>query len=157
MTGTIWTNKLKKRLKMTDNDHCEICTSVGSTILEDAEHVLGGCTDTRQRHDQIWQEILNMGKRWTLHTESWTPWFSTSLFKYNTYNTPLMLGNKGLTPKLFRTRVIADNTHINKPTLNSHVNEIIKFWRWAKKDAFINCMRDVTAGRDGPSLEAGQA
>jgi len=94
---------------------------------------------------------LKDGEKWTLNTESWTPWFTTSRFKYNTYNTPLMLGDKGLTPKLFRTRVVADNTHIIKPKLNSYINEIIKFWRWAKKDAFINRMRDLTAGRGEPS------
>lgn len=67
MTGTIWTNKLKKRLGMTENDTCEICPN---KPLEDAIHVLGDCADTRRRHNQIWQEILDIGIKGGLQTHN---------------------------------------------------------------------------------------
>ena len=153
MTGTIWTNKLKKRLAMQENDACEVCASVGISVVEDAEHVLGNCLDTKLRHDKIWKEIKDIGHKHSLHTESWTPWFNTSTFKHNAHNFPLAIGDKGLTPSSLRTLITTDNAHIPKPKLNIITNEIIDFWRWAKKDAFINRMKDVTAGRDEASLQ----
>ena len=141
MTGTIWTNKLKKRLRMTQDDNCMYCSLKGSDTIEDAAHILGNCPQTVAIHDHIWADICNIGRHKGLDIATWTPWFHTSTHPYESYNMPLTLGDKGLTPLQFRTRVTASNKHMHKTNLHRIVDKIISFWRWAKRDQFIQRMR----------------
>lgn len=65
LTGTIWTAKLKKRLKLQENDTCLLCATNTETHIEDAEHALGKCRWTQQRNDEVWEEIIQLGKNTT--------------------------------------------------------------------------------------------
>lgn len=114
LTGTIWTNKLKKRLKLTDDNNCPFCKHNSVNVLEDSNHVMGTCPNTIQRRNEAFAEILKLADKYTLNTTLIRPWFDSSTFKINTFDTPYALGNKGLTPKLFRYRIHLNNPKINK-------------------------------------------
>lgn len=146
LTGTVWTEKLKKRLKLTESDQCKVCGS-----LEDSRHALGTCADMLNRHDLAWKEILQIGTQNDLTTKEWTPWFSTTSFRHDTHNIPQHLGDKGLTPTSFRRRIMAADTHVQRPKKNLIINKIIRYWKWAQRTHFINRYREIKAGSDVPS------
>ena len=137
LTGTIWTAKLKKRLKMQETDICTLCNNDDESHIEDAEHALGKCKWTQQRNDEAWEEIIQLGKKYNMNTDTWMPWFHTSQHHSHSYDMPATLGDKGLTPTMFCTRIYNDNKHINKKILKKKIDKIIQFWRWATRTNYI--------------------
>lgn len=99
LTGTIWTNKLKKRLKMQDSDICEICSEDGNEIVEGHEHVLGECPYTRTKYDQCWEEIKGIVIKNDMNPNIIGPWFSNNRYTHKEWNMDRSLGDKGCIPK----------------------------------------------------------
>ena len=137
LTGTIWTAKLKHRLKMVESPDCLSCLSQDIHVIDDSEHTLGLCPAARKLNDDGWREILNIGKQHNIDTQDWMPWFHTTIHHDKAYSMPSSLGDKGLTPTHFRARVYAENRHIPKTKLKGMVDKIIQYWRWAVRNNYV--------------------
>ena len=99
---------------MTDGNSCKNCLANDATIMEDSAHALGECPAAKDHNNHTWKEIVQLRQKYKLHTATWIPWFHTNLHTHNNYNMSRHLGDKGLTPKQFRSRVYLENTHIPK-------------------------------------------
>ena len=137
LTGTMWTAKLKKRLRLTDTDECKLCATHGVSVIEDAAHTIGGCKSTQLLNDNVWKEIKLLGAKYKLHTENWMPWFSTTTHHSQAYAMPVHIGDKGLMPKEFSLRVYNENQHIPRRIIKIKLSKISRFWKWAVRTNYF--------------------
>jgi hypothetical protein len=127
LMGTIWTNKLKKRLGMVEDDSCDHCKfALDIQVQESAPHVLGDCIETMIKLDDLWDEVKNTLQQSGLEHSLITPWFNVSTERDFRWNFPVELGNKGLLPKQLRKRLKAENPHNSGNTINETIDSITR-------------------------------
>lgn len=146
MTGTIWTNTLKKRLKMdVEDENCTECKKVGVTAPEDHRHVLGLCRTTRTAYDIAWEGIQRI---WSLHGirgAGVCPWFHTTREDAEVWGLSLELGSKGLVPRELFTTIHKNQPDVDKDTIKAITGLTIKYWKF--------CVRAVYSNRNGAKID----
>lgn len=114
MTGTIWTNKRKKRYNLTEDDRCKFCSDImEERILDSHQHVLGECILTRELNGQLWANLKQFWNKNKIRSENILPWFSTSDYDQYAWNLPEEMGNKGLIPCNLRQKIRRENKGLN--------------------------------------------
>jgi hypothetical protein len=138
LTGTIWTNKLKKRCKLSDTDTCLICQTDSLTQIESHQHILGECPNTTAQRRQHWNELTAILHHHNLNSSSLYPWFTHPDYPVHGWDLPIDLCHKGLIPTQVIANINANNKGANTRTKTTAKKELAYKWREITRTIYLD-------------------
>jgi hypothetical protein len=126
-TGTIWCNKRKKMMKLSNTKKCLICKKREIDAVDSHKHALGGCQFTKEKGDNLWDKMKLKWKEIGADFITIKPWFSTKNNGSESYSINRKNCDRGLIPREIFKQIKKRNPKVNIKILKKVTISMMKY------------------------------